>query len=117
MKRVREILKRNWQYVLLFLVGVILFELITNHYDQGVKPIEHLIEFYSTDQELIDSIGKITSWEYTFNENDKKNDTLNFQILLYSKRYLVKINGDLMGSESSRFYNPESINVKVEPKN
>jgi hypothetical protein len=113
----REIIKRNWQYVLLFLVGVILFELITNQYDQGEKPIEGLIEFYSTDQELIDSIGKITSWEYTFNENDKKNDTLNFQILLYSKRYLVKINGELIGSESSRSYNSENINVKVEPKN
>ena len=68
----REILKRNWQYGLLFLVGVILFELITNQSDTDVESIEELIEFYSTDRELIDSIGKITSWEYTFNENEKK---------------------------------------------
>ena len=113
----REILKRNWQYGLLFLGGLILFELITIQYDQGVEPIEELIEIYSTDQDLIDSIGKITSWEYAFNENDKKSDTLNFQIVLYSKRYLVKINGDLLGSENSRFYNSENIDAKVESKN
>lgn len=111
----KEILKKYWGYGIVFLVLIICFEIFLKI--EGIEQLDEIVNIYSSDKELIDSVGKIKNHEYYYNENDRRADTLDFEILLYSKSYRIKINGFLVGTEESRTYDPKKFNVIVTAKN
>lgn len=80
---------------------------------QEVEQFDEIIAFYSSEKSLIDSVGRITSYEYSYNENDWGADSLNFKIFLYSKKYKIEINGFLIDSDEEWTYDPEKFYVVV----
>ena len=76
--------KRNW-----IILGVIALALLLSfelyiRYDHP-SFFEEIINEYKNDEKLMISIGGFKSFEYEFNKNELKEDTLNFSITLIGK--------------------------------
>ncbi len=111
----RKVLKKYWGYGIVFLLLILCFEIFLK--SQEIEQFDEIIDFYSSDRSFIDSVGRITSYKYTYSENDRGADSLDFKIFLYSKKYRIEINGFLVGEEGERTYDPEKFNVVVTADN
>lgn len=104
-------MKKYWGFGIVFLLLILGMEIFLK--SQEVEQFDEIIAFYSSEKSLIDSVGRITSYEYSYNENDRRADSLDFKIFLYSKKYRIEINGFLVGIEGERTYDPEKFLIVV----
>lgn len=83
--------------IVLFLVfiGLVVFFEIFIKFDHP-KELDIIKNDYSNDKSIIDSLGQVVGYEYNFNKNDLKKDTLDFKIHLTGRDRNLFINGKLI---------------------
>ena len=80
----------NKKYVVYFAVFVILVLLFEIFINKGFpEVIELQLDELKNDKEVLNQIGGYDSFEYQFNENDLKSDTLIVKIIVYGKKRRV----------------------------
>ena len=75
--------KKFLVFFTVFVILILLFEIFINYDFPDV--IESQLEELKNDKEVLDQIGGYDSFEYHYNENELKSDTLRVKITLYVK--------------------------------
>jgi len=93
--------KKYLPIAVLILIIIIALELFIRH--DHPKFFNDTINVLKEDQELMSSIGGFSSFEYKFNKNDLKKDTLPFQIIIKGKEGYLLYRGLAIKNQSSKW--------------